>query len=135
MRGRLLDMGELGALRAQSVWRAVASSMRPAADPALVLSVVGARLRLDLVLPRDSELRDLPHLARFERSAIGEALCFAGSATPDRAEAVVSALESECGLELIPSLPTPEELQALYDWDRRLSSGDEAWTKEASSCS
>ena len=56
-------------------------------------------------------------------------------ALPEIPGVLVSEIESECGLELIPSMPTPEELQALYDWDRRLSSGDEAWTKEASSCS
>ena len=128
-------MGELGALRSQSVWRAVASSMRAGDDPALVLSVTGNDLRFALLLPRGSGLEGRPHLARLERGAIGEALSFAGSAAPGRAEAVVSEIESECGLELIPSMPTPEELQARYDWDRRLCSGDEAWTKDASSCS
>ncbi len=135
MRGRLLDMGQLGALRSQTVWRAVASSMGAGGDPALVLSQVGSELQFHLLLPRGSSLAALPHLAGLERSAIGDALCFTGTAAPAKAEAVVSAIESQCGLELVPSMPTPDELQAVYEWDRKLSSGDEAWTKEASSSS
>ena len=36
------------------------------------------------------------------------------------AEAVVAAWETCFGLELVPSLPTPEEMDAIYEWDERL---------------
>lgn len=35
-------------------------------------------------------------------------------------EALVAAVESRLGLELVPSMPTPAELDALYEWDQRL---------------
>lgn len=37
------------------------------------------------------------------------------------AEALIGAAEAALGLELIPSMPTPGELDAIFDWDRRLS--------------
>ena len=41
------------------------------------------------------------------------------------AGAIVSSIEEAFDLSLEPSLPTPEELEAMYEWDRRLS--DEDW--------
>jgi lipoate-protein ligase A len=38
----------------------------------------------------------------------------------DLAERLLSAVEDHFGLELIPSLPTPAELEAIYEWDERL---------------
>jgi hypothetical protein len=37
------------------------------------------------------------------------------------AESVLNALEERAGLELVPSMPTPEELESVYEWDRRLA--------------
>lgn len=48
----------------------------------------------------------------------------AAPALADAAEALIAALESTFGLELIPSMPTPAELDAIYDWDRRVTSDD-----------
>ncbi len=48
-----------------------------------------------------------------------------GSVLPDLpaiAEAVVAAWESCFDLELVPSLPTPEEMEAVHEWDERLVS-------------
>ena len=39
---------------------------------------------------------------------------------PDLAERLLVALERHFSLDLFPSLPTPGELEAIYDWDRRL---------------
>lgn len=36
------------------------------------------------------------------------------------AEAVVKAFESSFALELLPSMPTPDEMEAIYEWDERL---------------
>lgn len=36
------------------------------------------------------------------------------------AEKLLAALENHFALELFPSLPTPEELEAIYEWDERL---------------
>jgi len=36
------------------------------------------------------------------------------------AEAAVGALEKQFGLELVPSMPQPHELEAIYEWDLRL---------------
>lgn len=47
----------------------------------------------------------------------------AAASLPDlaaMAEAVAAAAEEVLDLELIPSMPTPGELEAIYDWDRRL---------------
>lgn len=41
------------------------------------------------------------------------------------AEALTKAFEQTYGLELIPSMPTPEEMDALYQWDEQLI--DEQW--------
>lgn len=38
----------------------------------------------------------------------------------DMAESFLAGLEHHFGLELIPSMPTPSELEAIYDWDGRL---------------
>lgn len=38
----------------------------------------------------------------------------------DLAERLLASLESHFSLELFPSLPTPEELEAIYTWDERL---------------
>jgi len=38
----------------------------------------------------------------------------------DLAEALLVALESHFSLELIPSMPAPGELEAVYEWDSRL---------------
>ena len=40
------------------------------------------------------------------------------------AEALVEAAESILGFELVPSMPTPDELEAIFDWDRRLVDGE-----------
>ena len=230
MRARLLDLGQVGAVRSQSVYHAVAAAMgagddavvilsRPAAafvsaaegtaeevdadfcrrrdlpvlrrrigggaalgDPNQILFqlVVPAARAGELGLPADAGGRDgalarplveayrsLGLAAEFRppwtvdvedgggrlgslaSGEIGAALCFAGglvcdldpalagavrsSATTsiaaetgappplaDAAEALIAALESCFGLELIPSMPTPAEMDAIYDWDRRL---------------
>jgi lipoate-protein ligase A len=36
------------------------------------------------------------------------------------AEAIVEALESSYALEYLPSMPTPDEMEAIYEWDERL---------------
>ena len=234
MRARLLDLGQVGAVRSQSVYHAVAAAMgagddavvilsRPAAafvsvadaaaevdadfcrrrdvpilrrwigggaalhDPnqILVQVVVPAARAGELGLPVDAGGRDGAlarplveayrslglaagfrppwtvdvedgggRLGSLASGEIGAALCFAGglvcdldpalagavrsSATTsiaaetgappplaDAAEALIAALESCFGLELIPSMPTPAEMDAIYDWDRRLI-GDRA---------
>lgn len=38
----------------------------------------------------------------------------------EMAELLLAALERHFSLELIPSMPTPGELEAIYDWDGRL---------------
>jgi hypothetical protein len=36
------------------------------------------------------------------------------------AEALFAAVESHLGLEPVPSMPTPDEMDAIYEWDERL---------------
>lgn len=36
------------------------------------------------------------------------------------AEAMIEFLEKNLGLELVPSMPTPAEMEAVYEWDERL---------------
>lgn len=133
MRGRLLDMGELDALRWRSICAAIASTMRPGDPPAVVLSLVAGEIRVVIVAPQ--ALPGSEALAQFEAGRLGEVWCFSGRSAPDRAEALVSSIESQCGLELIPSMPTPEEMQAVWESERKPTAGENAWTKEASSCS
>ncbi len=40
----------------------------------------------------------------------------------DVAEALLAAFEEVCHLELIPSMPTMQEMDAIYGWDKRLAS-------------
>ncbi len=44
-----------------------------------------------------------------------------GKGFPEVADALVAAIEKEHQLDLIPSMPTPAELDALLDWDTRLA--------------
>ncbi len=233
MRARLLDLGEVGAVRSQSIVHAVAATMRPDAEPVLVLvRPAGALVSLDREAELASEIdtgvcaargvavvrswsdagtawRDPHHLlwalalgrqtaagfaqvealprrlaaaavaaaralgapaeadgdrririgdgelAKIAGAEVDDALFFASAlpadceesarraalrptpagspaatlagalgSAPDLAavaEALVAAVEDGLGLELIPSLPTPGEMQAIYDWDQRLA--------------
>lgn len=242
MRARLLDLGDVSAVRSQSVYHAVTAAMGPEDDPALILArpasavvsvgsfkgampdldfcwarrlpvvwrhdggetnvVDGNRLCFQLAMPRvrgfelglprdlvgrfkrlaqtsidayrrlgiETVLLPVNRLAvdgrtigRIELSEIGHGICAAaamvfefdfellagvlrttaaeiensttsirrqlaeapGSGLPGLeaiAEAVVAASESCFGLELIPSLPTPEEMEGIYEWDEILLS-------------
>ena len=39
---------------------------------------------------------------------------------PAVAEALAGVIESQLGVELVPSMPTPDEMDAIYEWDERL---------------
>jgi lipoate-protein ligase A len=237
MRARLLDLGDVSAVRSQSVYHAVTAAMGPEDAPALILVrpasagvsvgsfkgampdldfcrarrlpvawrhdggetnvVDGNRLCFQLAMPRERAFelglpRDLVGrfkrlaqtsidayrrlgiaavllpvnrlavdgrtIGRIELTEIGQGICAAAamvfefdfellagvlrttaaaienSTTSIRrqlaeppgleaiAEAVVAASESCFGLELIPSLPTPEEMEGIYEWDEILQS-------------
>jgi lipoate-protein ligase A len=52
------------------------------------------------------------------------------------AEELVGALETQTGLELIPSMPMPQEMEAIYEWDLRLAGSaepvrEQPWTTGA----
>ncbi|RMH66252.1 MAG: lipoate--protein ligase family protein [Calditrichaeota bacterium] len=44
------------------------------------------------------------------------------------AEALLSSFEEIFGITLIPSMPTPDEMDAIYEWDNRLKS--DSWMNE-----
>ncbi len=43
------------------------------------------------------------------------------SSPADLAESMLQVLERRAGLELVPSMPLPAELDAVYDWERKLA--------------
>lgn len=87
-------------------------------------SVAGATLGLGwLVIVRDEEL-EATALARPQGTAPASDLRRELGALPPLAsvaEALVGACEAAWQLELVPSMPTPAEMEQVYEWDRRLA--------------
>lgn len=201
MRARLLDLGEVSAIRTQSIYHALASGLGAGDAPVVVLSrpaspflsissssgagssehsleaETGAAAVIRRLLPGEPERVDENHLllqvvmpspdaelpapAQERADRLGKALADACRATagagllcaPDRvgfgrigsaacftagarlgtgsrvgdvphpgvvAEALLVAAEAFFGLDLVPSLPTRDEMEEVYEWDRRL---------------
>jgi hypothetical protein len=59
---------------------------------------------------------------------VGDAADPPAQSPAELAESLLQVLERQAGLELVPSMPLPEELDAVYEWDQRLVAAAERET-------